>query len=63
MATESLIDADLAVPHAAAPGPGRELWRSFRENKGAVAGLVVIVVMAFAAVFATAVKEAYEADQ
>ncbi len=34
------------------PGPLAEVWSSFTENKGAVAGLVVILFIAFVAVFA-----------
>ena len=34
------------------PGPIAEFWHYFRENVGAVAGLVVIVVITLAAVFA-----------
>ncbi len=34
------------------PGPLAEVWASFTENKGAVAGLVVILFIAFVAVFA-----------
>jgi dipeptide transport system permease protein len=36
----------------APPGPLREFWSSFAENKGAVAGLAIILLMAFVAVFA-----------
>ena len=42
-----------AVPQTAPPpSPALELWRDFRRNKGAVAGLVVIAVLVFVAVFA-----------
>ncbi len=34
------------------PGPFREVWSAFVENKGAVAGLVVILFVAFVAIFA-----------
>lgn len=34
------------------PGPLVEVWTSFAENKGAVAGLVVIVLIALVAIFA-----------
>lgn len=36
----------------APPGPLREFWSSFAENKGAVAGLAIILLMAFVAIFA-----------
>ena len=32
--------------------PLGEFWRSFQENKGAVAGLIVVLVVTFAAIFA-----------
>lgn len=35
-----------------APSPRGDIWRRFRRNKLAMAGLVVVVVMVFAAVFA-----------
>ncbi|MBI1776223.1 MAG: ABC transporter permease subunit [Proteobacteria bacterium] len=38
------------------PGPLKELWLSFSENKGAVAGLVVIVCLALIAIFADALS-------
>ena len=37
---------------AAPPGPLREFWYSFRANRGAVIGLVVVVVMLLMALFA-----------
>ena len=37
---------------AAPPGPLAEVWSAFLENKGAVAGLVVILLIAFVAIFA-----------
>ena len=45
MATETL-----AV--AAPPGPLRAFWRSFRENRGAVIGLAVVISVVFIAIFA-----------
>jgi dipeptide transport system permease protein len=47
MATE----AGIAVP-AAPPGPLSAFWHAFRENRGAVMGLVVVAVIVFTAVFA-----------
>ncbi len=44
----------LEKPRAEAPPPGpfKEVWLAFAENKGAVAGLVVILIVAFVAIFA-----------
>ena len=39
----------------APPGPLREFWYYFSENKGAVAGLVVIALVVFSAAFADVV--------
>ena len=36
----------------APPGPIREFWQYFRENKGAVAGLAVFVLIVLMAIFA-----------
>jgi dipeptide transport system permease protein len=41
-----------SVTGAAPRGPLAEFWYYFRENAGAVAGLVIIVVVALAAIFA-----------
>ncbi|MCH7929524.1 MAG: ABC transporter permease subunit [Proteobacteria bacterium] len=46
------VDSATLSAAAAPPHPLREFWSDFSENKGAVAGLVVIVVVAFVAVFA-----------
>ena len=35
------------------PGPLLSFWRSFRENRGAVAGMAVLVVIALLAIFAS----------
>ncbi len=45
MATETLI---LQAP----PGPLLSFWRSFRENRGAVIGLVIVCLVVFIAIFA-----------
>ncbi len=45
---EDLEHAGQAVP----PGPIAEFWANFRENWAALAGLVVIVIVALAAIFA-----------
>ncbi|MCA3573492.1 MAG: ABC transporter permease subunit [Aestuariivirga sp.] len=41
-----------AVTSAAPPGPFRAFWRAFRENRGAVIGLVVLCFVLFIAIFA-----------
>ena len=50
------VRAETVAPSAvpAPPHPLREFWSDFSENRGAVAGLAVIVVVAFVAVFADA---------
>lgn len=55
MPAEPAILAEGAVPPAAGPAPlhpAKELWLSFCENHGALAGLVVIVIVALTAIFA-----------
>jgi dipeptide transport system permease protein len=42
----------IEAPSAAPPGPLREFWTYFSENKGAVAGLVVITAMVLIAILA-----------
>ncbi|MDM0014026.1 ABC transporter permease subunit [Variovorax sp. J22P168] len=45
--------ADLAIErNAAPPGPWREFWGAFSANRGAVAGLAVIVLLLAVALFA-----------
>ena len=48
------MPADAAVPavRAAPPGPLLAFWRAFRENRGAVAGLVVVGFICLVAIFA-----------
>ncbi|HWW04298.1 ABC transporter permease subunit [Collimonas sp.] len=41
-----------ATPAAAPPHPARELWSYFSQNRGAVIGLAIIIVMVLAALFA-----------
>ena len=48
---------------AAPPGPFREFWYYFRENKGAVAGLAVLMVVLLSAVFADFVAPHAPAQQ
>ncbi len=55
--SQPLSSADGANPNtlgspAAPPGPLREFWHYFRENKGAVAGLIVFVVVGVLAISA-----------
>ncbi|MBT9595748.1 MAG: ABC transporter permease subunit [Vitreoscilla sp.] len=44
-----------AAPPAAPPSPLRAFWSAFSENRGAVAGLVVVVVIVLLAIFADVV--------
>ncbi|WP_421693445.1 ABC transporter permease subunit [Aestuariivirga sp.] len=49
------MPSDAALPAPAAPvppGPFRAFWRAFRENRGAVIGLIVVSIIFFVAVFA-----------
>ncbi len=48
------MPADIALPvvRVAPPGPLRDFWRSFRENRGAVLGLVIVTFIVLVAVFA-----------
>jgi len=48
---------------AAPPTPFRTFWWSFTENKGAVAGLVVIAIIAFLAIFADLVAPHSPSEQ
>ncbi len=45
------------------PGPLREFWSYFSENKGAVAGLIVIVLIVLAAIFADLIAPYRPASQ
>ena len=49
------MPSDQTVPAAAPapPGPVRAFWRAFRENRGAVAGLIVVSLIFFIAIFAS----------
>ena len=51
MSTETLT-APAAVPSVTPPHPLREFWTYFSANRGAVAGLVVIVLVLLCALFA-----------
>jgi dipeptide transport system permease protein len=51
MSTETLT-APAAAPSVAPPHPVREFWNYFSANRGAVAGLVVIVLVLLCALFA-----------
>lgn len=50
--SETSAVAEPALAPEAPPGPLREFWQYFSQNKGAVAGLGVIVVMTLTALFA-----------
>jgi dipeptide transport system permease protein len=49
---EAPATARSEAPVTAPPGPFREFWHYFSDNTGAVAGLVVIVVVVLLAIFA-----------
>lgn len=51
MSTQTL-NAPTAAPSSAPPHPVREFWTYFSANRGAVAGLVVIVLVLLCALFA-----------
>lgn len=63
MATETKSTKTDPSAIAAPPGPIREFWYYFSENKGAVAGLAVIVIVLFAAIFADVVAPHEPAQQ
>ncbi|MGH6855558.1 MAG: ABC transporter permease subunit [Aestuariivirga sp.] len=46
------IDAGFAT-QTAPPGPFTAFWHAFRENRGAVAGLAVVTLVVFTAIFAS----------
>lgn len=46
--------ADEAAPVLAQPAPFAAFWATFRENRGAVIGLVVTLAIVAAAIFADA---------
>ena len=55
MARAELRADAVTLRPAAPPGPLREFWAYFSENRGAVGGLVVICIIVLAAVFADVV--------
>ncbi|MGO4388996.1 ABC transporter permease subunit [Microvirga sp. 2YAF29] len=55
MTTETMEAPSVAAPTATPPHPFREFWGYFSANHGAVAGLVVIVVVVLLALFADVV--------
>lgn len=52
MSAETLEAPAVAAPSGAPPHPAREFWTYFSANRGAVAGLVVIVLVLLCALFA-----------
>lgn len=50
MATDAVLPARSAA--TAPPGPLRSFWQSFRENRGAVLGLAIVVTVVLVAIFA-----------
>jgi len=63
MATETKPLQEGQVATATPPGPVREFWYYFSENKGAVAGLTIIVIVLLAAVFADVIAPHEPAQQ
>jgi dipeptide transport system permease protein len=60
---ELQAEATAGAPGLAPLGPWREFWHYFSENRGAVAGLAVIVVVSLAAIFAGLVAPHDPAEQ
>lgn len=60
--TEALVMVP-AVPDIADPGPGRLFWRAYAENRGAIIGLSLMVVLVLLAVFADLVAPHSPAQQ
>jgi dipeptide transport system permease protein len=56
MAETSLAEEAAGAMAVAPPTPARAFWSAFAENRGAVAGLVVVVLIALLAVFADVVS-------
>lgn len=52
MSAETLEVPAVAAPSGTPPHPAREFWNYFSANRGAVAGLIVIVVVLLCALFA-----------
>jgi dipeptide transport system permease protein len=60
---DTLTPAGVAATRRAPPGPLREFWHYFSENRGAVGGLAVIVIVVLAAVFADQIAPHPPAEQ
>ncbi|MCA8879339.1 MAG: ABC transporter permease subunit [Rhodobacteraceae bacterium] len=54
--------AEVPVTATAPPGPLKEFWSSFRENRGAVFGLAIFLIFLFVAIFAPLIAP-YAPDQ
>jgi dipeptide transport system permease protein len=55
--------SSIVVAAPAPPSPAVELWHNFRRNRGAVAGLVVIVLLVLFALFANIIAPYSPAEQ
>ncbi len=55
--------ANTATVAFAPPTPARELWRDFRRNRGAVAGLVVVLLLVLCALLADVIAPYGPAEQ
>jgi dipeptide transport system permease protein len=60
---DSVTPPPAATAGQAPPGPLREFWHYFSENRGAVGGLAVIVVIVLAALFANQIAPHAPAEQ
>ncbi|HMG51550.1 MAG TPA: dipeptide ABC transporter permease DppC, partial [Inquilinus sp.] len=63
MTAPSLQETRPAAVATKPPGPFIEFWRSFSANKGALGGLIVIVVIALVAIFAGVIAPHSPIDQ
>ncbi len=57
-AQSKIVEAVSAEPH-----PLQEIWQAFRRNRGALAGLVIIVLIALTAIFADTLAPHPQAEQ
>jgi dipeptide transport system permease protein len=60
---DTVTPPGVAATRRAPPGPLREFWHYFSENKGAVGGLAVIVIVVLSAVFADQIAPHRPAEQ
>lgn len=63
MAVDALSRDAVAPEPVVLPGPFRLFWNAFTENRGAVAGLIVVALIAFVAIFADVLAPHSPVDQ